>query len=150
MPLTYAAACKDGYLFAPWFAGESWAIWSVIDKAIFGEPLNAAELATFKQLAGGREPSTEPVNEAWLICGRRSGKSAKAASIATYLATVGVEVYGWRKSLVAGERGVVQVLAVDRDQARIVFNYVLGYLTQPMLAKMVRRQTADTIEFTNN
>ena len=44
----------------------------------------------------------------------------------------------------------MQVLAVDRDQARIVFNYVLGYLTQPMLAKMVRRQTADTIEFTNN
>jgi hypothetical protein len=150
MPLTYASACRDGYLFAPWFAGESWATWSVIDKAIFGEPLNAAELATFKQLAGGREPPTEPVNEAWLICGRRSGKSAKAASIATYLATVGVEVYGWRKSLVAGERGVVQVLAVDRDQARIVFNYVLGYLTQPMLAKMVRRQTADTIEFTNN
>ena len=27
---------------------------------------------------------------------------------------------------------------------------MLGYLTQPMLAKMVRRQTADTIEFTNN
>ena len=64
----------------------------MIDKAIFGEPLNAAELATFKQLVGGREPPTEPVNEAWLICaGRRSGKSAKAASIATYLATVGVE-----------------------------------------------------------
>jgi phage terminase large subunit-like protein len=90
------------------------------------------------------------VTEAWLVCGRRSGKSAKAASIAVYLATVGVEIYGWRKSLVAGERGVVQVLAVDRDQAKIVFNYVVGYLQQPMLAAMVRRQTADTIEFTND
>ena len=45
---------------------------------------------------------------------------------------------------------MIQVLAVDRDQAKIVFNFVLGYLTQPMLAKMVRRQTADTVEFTND
>jgi pimeloyl-ACP methyl ester carboxylesterase len=148
--LTYARACKDAHLFGPWFAGETWSTWRVIDKAIFGEALNATELTTFKQLAGGREPPTAPVAEAWIIAGRRSAKSAKAASIACYLATVGVEVYGWRKSLVAGERGVIQVLAVDRDQAQICFNYVLGYLTQPTLAEMVRRQTADTVELDNN
>ena len=148
--LTYSVACQDKYLFAPWFSGETWKTWQVIDKAIFGEQLSPAELQTFKQLAGGRDPPTEPVTEAWIIAGRRSAKSAKAASIAVWVATVGVTLYGWRKSLVAGERGVVQVLAVDRDQARIVFNYVLGYLTQPMLAKMVRRATADTIELTNN
>ena len=148
--LTYSAACKDAYLFAPWFSGTTWSTWDVIDKAIFGEQLDAAELETFKRLAGNREPPTEPVTEAWIVAGRRSAKSAKAASIATFLATVGVENYGWRKSLVAGERGTIQVLAVDRDQARICFNYCIGYLTQPMLAKLVRRQTADTIELTNN
>ena len=59
MPLTYAAACKDGYLFAPWFAGESWKTWQVIDKAIFGEPLNAAELATSSnwRAVASRRPS---------------------------------------------------------------------------------------------
>ena len=120
--LTYSVACQDKYLFAPWFSGETWKTWQVIDKAIFGEQLSPAELQTFKQLAGGRDPPTEPVTEAWIIAGRRSAKSAKAASIAVWVATVGVTLYGWRKSLVAGERGVVQVLAVDRDQARIVFN----------------------------
>ena len=35
-------------LLGPWFHGPTWATWSRIDKAIFGEPLAPSELATFR------------------------------------------------------------------------------------------------------
>jgi hypothetical protein len=97
----------------------------------------------------GREPPTEPVREAWLVFGRRSGKDIKAASIAVYLATIGAEAYGWHRFLTRGERGVVQILAVDRDQATIAFRYCRAFFDQPMLAKLLKREIADTLELTN-
>jgi hypothetical protein len=147
--ISYVDACTDPNLFGPWFTADSWKTWRVIDKAIFGLPLNANELATFTELTGRAESPTEPVREAWLTFGRRSGKDVKAASYAVYQATIGAEVYGYRKHLVRGERGVVQILAVDRDQAKVAFNYALAFFEQPILAKLVKRTSADTIELTN-
>ena len=49
-----------------------------------------------------------------------------------------------------GERGVVQLLAVDQDQAKVCFGFTLAFFEMPMLAKMVRRITADSIELKNN
>jgi hypothetical protein len=43
----------------------------------------------------------------------------------------------------------VQVLAVDRDQAKVCFGYCQAFLEQPMLKRLVRRETADTIELSN-
>lgn len=149
MSITYAEACRDPHLFGDWFHGPSWAAWRVLDKAIFGEPLDAAELVTFRELTGRDEAPTEPATEAWIVAGRRSGKDLKAASIAVYLATVGAEQLGYLRRLVRGERGVVQVLAVDRDQAKVCLGYVRGFLSQPMLARLVARDTADGIELKN-
>ena len=89
------------------------------------------------------------MREAWLVFGRKGGKDVKAASYATYLATIGAEVYGYRDRLTKGERGVVQVLAVDRDQAGVCLEYVRSFFEMPMLAEMVKRETADSIELTN-
>ena len=104
---TYVEACTDPHLFGPWFSGESWSTWRVIDKAIFGLPMEPGELETFTALTGRTDAPTEPATEAWLIFGRRGGKDVKAASYATYVATVGAEAYGYRKHLTRGERGVV-------------------------------------------
>jgi hypothetical protein len=147
--LTFARACRDEHLFGPWFSGPSWATWRVIDKALFGEPLTPAELAIFRDLTGRKDAPTEPASEAWIIGGRRGGKDVKAAALVVYLATVGVELYGWRKYLTLGESGVVQLLAVDRDQAKICFDYTRAFFGQRMLAKLVQRSTADTLELTN-
>lgn len=149
MTLTYADACRDPHLFGPWFTGPTWAAWRVLDKALFGDPLDAIELATFRELTGRDAAPTEPATEAWLIAGRRSGKDVKAASIAVYLATIGAEQLGYLRRLTRGERGVVQVLAVDRDQARVCLGYVKAFLAQPMLARMVTKDTVDGIELTN-
>ena len=77
---------------------------------------------TFQQLTGWQEAPTEVATEAWLIIGRRGGKDVKAASLGVYLVTIGAEQYGWRQALKPGERGIVQILAVDRDQVRIRFD----------------------------
>ncbi|RWK33781.1 hypothetical protein [Mesorhizobium sp.] len=145
----YSEACQDPDLFGPWFAADSWGVWRVIDKALFGEPLDEAELAIFAELTGRDEAPTSPASEAWFVCGRRSGKDVKAASIATYLATFGAEQYGYLSKLVRGERGVVQALAVDRDQAKVVLGYTKAFFEQPILRKTVKKETADGIELKN-
>jgi hypothetical protein len=72
-----------------------------------------------------------------------------AAAIATYLATIGAELYGYRQRLTGGERAVVQILAVDRDQAQVAFRYCRAFFDHPILAKLLKRETADTLELTN-
>ncbi|MGB3445201.1 MAG: hypothetical protein WBA48_00705 [Xanthobacteraceae bacterium] len=147
--ISFADACRDPNLFGDWFGGETWANWRVIDKAMFGLPLDDDELATFKTLTGRDEAPTETASEVWLVVGRRGGKDVKSAALAVYLATIGAEVYGWRARLVRGERGVVQLLAVDRDQAGVAFRYIAGFFEKPIFANMVKRRTADTIELKN-
>lgn len=147
--ISYADACRDPNLFGNWFAGESWATWRVLDKAIFGEPLDADEFAIFKELTGRDDAPTESAAEVWLIIGRRGGKDIKAASLCAYLATIGVERFGWKKRLQRGERGVVQLLAVDRSQAQVAMGYTKAFFEQPMLARMVKRDNADSIELKN-
>ena len=69
------------------------------------------------------------------------------ALIAVYLATF----HDWRGYLAPGERGVIMIIATDRRQARVLFRYVRALLFDvPMLRGMVERETAETIDLTNN
>src|SRR5262249_21294673 len=78
--------------------------------------------------------------EAWLVCGRRAGKSFILALCAVFLACF----YEYRKFLAPGERGTVLIIATNSKQARVIFRYVRALLTNiPMLAKMIERETAD-------
>lgn len=147
--ITYAEACLDPALFGPWFAADTWSTWRVLDKAIFGDPLTADELATFTALTGRDEAPAEPVGEAWFVMGRRSGKDVKAASICAYLATIGELRYGFTKRLAPGERGVVQLLAVDRDQAKVCLGYLKAFFERPLLKRNVEKPTANSIELKN-
>lgn len=147
--ITFAEACRDPHLFGDWFSGETWENWRVIDKAMFGEPLTAEELAIFEELTGRDVAPDATAKEIWLIIGRRGGKDVKSSALASYLATIGVERYDWKSRLVGGERGVVQLLAVDRDQAKVAFRYMSSMFEKPILRQMVDRDTADTIELKN-
>lgn len=149
LPVTFAEACRDAALFGPWFESDSWANWRVLHKALFGEPLLDDELTVFRELTGRDEAPTEAASEAWLVIGRRGGKDVNASAVAVYLATIGAELYGYRRRLTRGERGVVQILAVDRDQAKVCLGYIKAFFEQPMLAPMVKNPTAESIELTN-
>jgi len=147
--ISYAEACRDSNLFGNWFEGDSWGVWRVVDRALFGEPLSPDELKIFREITGRETAPIEPATEAWFVMGRRSGKDIKAASLIVYLACIGAEQLGFRRRLKPGERGVVQLLAVDRDQAKIAMTYTAAFLEMPLLAPLVKRATADTIELTN-
>jgi hypothetical protein len=125
---------------------DSWATWRVILKAAWGEPLNVTELATFKEIAGDRDPPAERVAELWVIGARRSGKSRLAGAICAYLAAFNTH------KLAPGETASVLLLAASKAQAKAVLNYTLGFLTaSPMLKQLLDGEaTSEEIRLKGN
>jgi hypothetical protein len=148
--VNYIEAIDDPEVFGKWFAGDSWRNWRVVEKAIFGLEIGEAELPLFRELTGRSDPPTEQASEVWVIAGRRTAKSRKAATIATYLATIGAEVMGYRESLALGERGTVLVMAVSKQQANIVLDYSRAlFKAIPMFNRLVERDTPEGLELRN-
>lgn len=138
-------ALDDEKLFKPWFRGDSWNGWRAVLKGAYALPMTEAELEFFHSVAD-RDPPERPVKELWCIVGRGGGKDSTASVIAAHTAALFSE--GAR--LRPGERGLVMCLATDRDQSKIVLNYTRSFFTDiPMLADMVKRETAIGFELTN-
>ena len=123
-----------------------WATWLAVLKAAFAEMMTAVELAAFHKVAGEREPPLHRVRELWAIVGRRSGKSRMAAALAVFLATM----TDAHKRLAAGEQGYVLVLAPSQSQARVIFNYALGFIeASALLTSQINATTRDEIRLAN-
>jgi hypothetical protein len=146
--LNILQAIDDPALFAPWFRDKAtWAGWRTFLAALFGLPMTADQLAFYREQTGRADAPAGELSEAWLICGRRAGKSFILALIAVYLACF----RDYRPYLQPGERGTVIVIAADRRQARTIMRYVRGMLTRiPMLARMIERDTAESFDLTNS
>jgi hypothetical protein len=140
-------ACDDPNLFAPYFKdANSWKAWRSCLCALFGLPMSKAELENYTKCTGRMRWPEKPSKEAWLVCGRRGGKSFTLSLIAVYLACF----RDWTQYLTSGERGHIVIIAADRKQARTIFGYVRTLLTEtPMLAEMVSRETGDEIDLNN-
>jgi hypothetical protein len=139
-------AMSDPKLFAPWFRGKSWDAWRAFLAALFGLPMSPAMLEVFNRHTGRASRSSNPHREAWLCCGRRSGKSLIAALLAVFVALF--RDYG--QYLAPGELATVMVVAADRRQARVILRYVRGFVNEiTMLKKMVVRELKESIEFSN-
>ncbi|KMO17571.1 hypothetical protein [Methylobacterium platani] len=140
-------AMRDPNLFARWFRDEgTWAAWRAFLGALFALPLSDTEAKAYRACTSRQEAPEAPFSEAWLICGRRAGKSFVLALIAVYLATF----RDYRPYLQPGERATILIIATDRKQARAILNYLRALLTEvPMLARLVERETADEFDLTN-
>ena len=137
---------QDQALFGPWFQGKSWAAWKAFLAVLSGLPINKAALEIYRQHTRRTSAPELPAKEAWLVVGRRGGKSIIAALVAVFLACF----RDYRGVLAPGERGTIMVIAADRRQARVVFRYIAGFLDAvPMLARMVENQTKEAIDLTN-
>lgn len=135
---------RDPDLLGAVFGGPSWEVWRWCAAALFGLPIPAAGRDVVSQCVGERTCPRRPVRNAWLIVGRRGGKSRFAALVVVYLAVFG------RYSLVAGERAVAMIIAADRRQARVVKGYVSGLLhSVPMLEALIADETKESITLTN-
>jgi hypothetical protein len=139
-------ALDDPKVFAPFFRGPTWNAWRTFLAATFALPMGKEQLTIFHQHTGRQTPPTTPLHEAWLVCGRRSGKSFMLATIAVFLACF----KDWRAYLGPGEVGTVMVIAADRRQARVIMRYCLGLLkSTPMLAKLIVSQRSETLALRN-
>src|SRR4029077_19397157 len=95
---------------------------------------------------GRDQPRLGGYLEAWLICGRRAGKSLMIALIVVFLACF----RSWAEYLAPGERGTIMVVAADRRQARTIHRYCRAFLTRvPALAALIERDVAEDIDLSN-
>ena len=141
-------ALRDPALFASSFPLPTWRPWLCCGAALFGltDQLTEPEQAFARECLGGRPLPTTPVAEAWLIIGRRGGKSRFAAVLAIFLACF----RDYRSILAPGERGVVMIIAADRRRAGVVHRYVSALLhAVPMLEALIANETKESIELTN-
>jgi hypothetical protein len=146
-PTTILEAIGDENLFASHFPhAATWSAWRAFLGALFGHPMSAEDLALYQRHTGRQAAPAKAFDEAWLVCGRRGGKSRILALIAVYLACF----RDYRPFLAAGEVGTVRLMAVDRDQARAIFRFIGGFLREtPALKRLIARETADSFELTN-
>ncbi len=144
---TIIDACNSPALFSRWFKHpKTWAGWFTFLRALFGLPLDADQLVLFHHCTGRSVPPPVGINEAWLVVGRRGGKSLILALVAVFLACF----RDWSEYLAPGERGTIQVLACDKKQARTIFRYARAMLMfVPALKPLVERIDGEAIELTN-
>ena len=137
-------ALDDPALFGAAFAEPSWRPWRAFLGCLFGLPMDDSARQLACTCTGRTDAlAAGPYREAWLVVGRRSGKSRVLALIAVYLATF----VPWRPRLAAGEMGVVMLLATDMSQAAVLLGYVRGLLSgNPLLAPLVTAENSERIE----
>jgi phage terminase large subunit-like protein len=100
----------------------------------------------FKQFTGRTVAPTGPLHEAWLVVGRRGGKSFILAVVAVFLACF----RDWKPYLGPGEVGTIMILAKDRAQARSIKRFISGLLREtPMLSRVLAEETAEAIRLHN-
>ena len=120
----------------------TWGAWRGFLTALFGLPMTDGEAQTFRACTGRATLPTAAFAAAWLIIGRRGGKSFALALIAVFLACF----VDYRPHLSAGERATVVIIAADRKQARVIFRYVLGIMRAvPALSALIEGETAEEL-----
>ena len=151
MGMTILEVMNDPDLFGPWFKpkllrGDTWVNWRVFLAALFALGMDDEGKKIYRQFTGRTDVPEEQQNEAWLICGRRAGKSLLAAFIVTFLAVF----RDYSSILQPGAHATAMVIAADRKQTRNVLDFINGFFKHiPALARLVESRTKESITLTN-
>src|SRR4029453_16062396 len=78
-------AIRDARLFAHPFGDEIWRVWRTFLAALFAETPRESDFERYREATGRRHWPMKPFTEAWLVIGRRGGKSQIAALLAGWL-----------------------------------------------------------------
>ena len=122
---------------------SSWSAWLAALSAAFALPMDEGELEIFRKFTGRQTAPVAAPGELWFIVGRRGGKSFMAALISVFLAVF----VKWKLGL---EKGYIMVIANDRRQAGVVFNYIRRILELPAFKSMVVNATKEEVELSND
>jgi hypothetical protein len=122
----------------------SWDTWWAVLLGAFGETLTPAEAAAYEQFTARKPKRNASYRTIAAFIGRRAGKDCAAAIIVTFLALC----REWK--VARGETPVVVLLAVDRKQANVAFDYITGLLDAvPEFAALIDSATKDEISLRN-
>jgi phage terminase large subunit-like protein len=140
-------AINDENVFARAFKDKhSWEAWTAFLAAVFGLGLTEQQTQTYTRCTNRTVPPSKPASEAWIVAGRRGGKSFILALIAVFLTAF----RDWRPFLSPGERATIMIIASDRKQARTILRYCRGLLEMvPMLRQLVAAERAEAIDLDN-
>ncbi len=139
---TMRAALNDPQIFGSILAGPSWDVWRVILVASMGEELDDGEREVFKTVTGREHEPNARVDELWMICGRRAGKTRAISVLAAYIAIF----VDFSDVLAPGERASLPIMSASMWQAQKCKQYLNGIFSDvPALARLVIGQSNDTI-----
>lgn len=140
-------AINSSHLFGDLFPDLStWQTWLVCLKSIFALSMDKEELKIYRKFTGRKNPPRTAFKEIFLIIGRRGGKSFISALIAVFLAIF----KDWTPYLRSGETGWIQTISSDKDQSRIVLNYIKAILSLPQFKDEVEDMLTNQIRLKNN
>lgn len=130
----------------------SWKTWQVFLKAVFGLPYNEEwELEFYRKMTGRKEWPKRRFREAYILSGRRSGKSKITALIAVYFG-----IFGNWKYYLGKTRGQIPIMAINMEQAGEILDYVKEYLAifeegrgKKIYNPLIRRDVEYGIQLTN-
>jgi hypothetical protein len=146
LPADILACLDDENWWRPWFARGDWTAWRSFLSAAFGLAMDDAALQIYRECTGRSEPPQQQATEAWAICGRRAGKTRVLSTVCAWLGCF----VDWREYFAKGECGTIMLLAANRRQSRTAMRYLRSLiLDHPVLARLVARETEDSLELTN-
>lgn len=144
---TILKAMDHPRLFGKHFRGPTWDRWRVFLKALFALPMTGDEQRLYQHHTGRQTVPTTAFREAWVVAGRRAGKSRIAALIAVFLGAC----RDYTQCLAPGEIATVMVLAADKRQARVIFRYCRALIMEtPALRGMLVHETQESLVLNNN
>lgn len=123
---------------------KTWRAWFAFLRCFFGLPAVRGDIGLYRDCTGRKDWPRDVSSEAWVICGRRSGKSFVVGLLAAFLAV-------FRKyRLSAGEMGYVIIVSPTRQQSSIIKKYLSGFFHEnSFLRPLVVRETREEIELSN-
>src|SRR5262245_13379011 len=139
-------AIADRQVFAEHFKAETWGAWKAFLASLFALSMTPEQLELYRKHTGRGAPPATPFREAWVVIGRRGGKSFVLVVIAVFLSCF----KDWRKYLGPGEVATIMIIAADRRQARVIMRYIVGLLNAvPMLKRQIEAETKESITLRN-
>jgi hypothetical protein len=146
-PANIVEAMTAEQWWGKWFARGDWSKWHTFLRALFAIPPIASDHQIFAECTGREDWPTTRAVEAYATVGRRGGKTRIMSTIAVWMAAFEVD---WREYLDPGEYAHILLLAKDTTQATVAFGYLASlFLDHPILRKMVRNDTADSLTLSN-
>jgi hypothetical protein len=145
--LTIIEVIEDKKLFGPLFRNqETWRHWKVFLKGLFGLGMDEEEGKFFFEHTGRTTAPAKQFSECFCIAGRRAGKSFISALVASFLAIF----RDWSPYLSAGEEGYIFIVAADKQQARVILNYVKAIFRLEPFGHLVEKELQTELRLTNN